>query len=97
MLPGEIAGACRALKTFDGLDDQQSLALGAEITSTRNLLHYGTEIVESARLTDTTRDPIMTLLSIGFKKHFQLTVGIAVLEHEGAWQSRKAMETLSTA
>lgn len=78
--------------TFDGLDHRQSLALGAEITSTRNLLHYGTEVVESARFTDTTRDPIMTLLSIGFEKLFKLTVGIATLEREGAWPTRKAMK-----
>jgi hypothetical protein len=93
LLPGEIANTYRALMTFDGLDERQSLALISEITSTRNLLHYGTEVVESARFTDTTRDPIMTLLSIGFEKLFKLTVGIAALEREGVWPTRKLMKT----
>lgn len=84
--------AYRALMTFDGLDHRQSTALIAEITSTRNLLHYGTEAVESARFTDTTRDPVMTLLSIGFEKLFKLTVGIAALEHEGAWPTHEVMK-----
>lgn len=80
--------------TFDSLDDRQSIALIAEITSTRNLLHYGTGVVESARFTDTTRDPIMTLLSIGFEKLFKLTVGIAALEREGAWPTRQVMKAV---
>jgi hypothetical protein len=54
-LHGETADTYGALMTFDGLDDRQSFALIAEITSTRNLLHYGTEAVESARFTDSGR------------------------------------------
>lgn len=61
------------------------------MTSTRNLLGYGVRVLRGARFLETTRDPIMTMLSIGVEKLLKLTVGAISLDETQAWPSKKMM------
>ena len=70
---------------FENLDSQQSAALLEEVTSTRNLLGYGLKALSSDASFATTRDPILTMLSIGFEKLFKLTLGLAELDLHREW------------
>ncbi|MFY1659315.1 hypothetical protein [Micromonospora sp. WMMD1274] len=69
------------------LDRQQGFALIAEMTSTRNLLAYGIRVLRAGAFIETTRDPIMTMLSIGVEKLYKLTLGLAALDHDHKWPS----------
>lgn len=74
------------------LDRQQGLALLAEMTSTRNLLAYGIRIIRTGAFIETTRDPILTMLSIGVEKLYKLTLGLIALDERRTWLTRDEMK-----
>lgn len=74
------------------LDRQQGFALIAEMTSTRNLLAYGIRAVRTGVFIDTTRDPILTMLSIGTEKLYKLTLGLIALDREHKWPAKADMK-----
>ena len=59
----------------DGLNQTQAFALIFETTSTRNLLGYCLWALRNARFWETTRDPILTMLSIGGEKLLKMSLG----------------------
>ncbi|MCD4850584.1 MULTISPECIES: hypothetical protein [Micrococcaceae] len=67
------------------LDREKAFALIEEMSSARNLLAYGTRVVRTAAFLETTRDPILTLLSIGVEKLYKLTLGLASLDTNQSW------------
>jgi hypothetical protein len=77
--------------TVEHLDTPRAFALIGEMTSTRNLLCYGVSVLREARFLETTRDPIMTMLSIGVEKLLKLTIGAISLDERQAWPSKKMM------
>lgn len=79
--------------TIEHLDNAKSFALIGEMTSTRNLLGYGVRVLRGARFLETTRDPIMTMLSIGVEKLLKLTVGAISLDETQRWPSKRTMIT----
>ena len=74
------------------LDRQQGFALIAEMTSTRNLLAYGIRVIRTGAFIETTRDPILTMLSIGVEKLYKLTLGLITLDGEHKWPNAAAMK-----
>ncbi|GAA1868718.1 hypothetical protein [Myceligenerans crystallogenes] len=74
------------------LDRQQGFALLAEMTSTRNLLAYGIRVVRTGAFIDTTRDPILTMLSIGVEKLYKLTLGLIALDCDHRWPTKSEMQ-----
>jgi hypothetical protein len=78
-----------------GLGREQGFALIAEMTSTRNLLSYGVLVIRTGAFIDTTRDPILTMLSIGVEKLYKLTLGLAALDREGKWPTKTEMQKRS--
>lgn len=77
---------------IEHLDHRQARALIEEMTSTRNLLAYGVRAVRTGAFIDTTRDPILTLLSIGVEKLYKLTLGLIALDRDHQWRSRAEMK-----
>lgn len=78
---------------FSGLTTAQALALDAEITSARNLLAYGERVVRTAPFADTTRDPSLTMLSIGVEKLLKVSLGLSILDETGSWPSASIMKS----
>jgi hypothetical protein len=78
--------------TFANLNQKQTLALIEEMTSTRNLLAYGVRVVRTGAFVSTTRDPILTMLSIGVEKLYKLTLGLIALDVDKQWPSAKVMQ-----
>ncbi|WP_026547010.1 hypothetical protein [Paenarthrobacter nicotinovorans] len=74
------------------LGREKAFALIQEMTSARNLLAYGTRVVRTAAFQDTTRDPILTLLSIGVEKLYKLTLGLASLDATHSWPTKRQMK-----
>ena len=74
------------------LGRQQGLALIAEVTSTRNLLAYGIRVIRTGAFIETTRDPILTMLSIGVEKLYKLTLGLIDLDRDHKWPNAAAMK-----
>lgn len=74
------------------LDRQQGFALLAEMTSTRNLLAYGIRVIRTGVFIDTTRDPILTMLSIGVEKLYKLTLGLIALDRDHRWPTKTEMQ-----
>lgn len=74
------------------LDHQQAFAFIEEMTSTRNLLAYGTRVIRTAAFLDTTRDPILTMLSIGVEKLYKLTLGLSALDASQSWPTKDEMK-----
>lgn len=77
--------------TIEHLDTAKGFALIGEMTSTRNLLGYGVRTLRGARFLETTRDPIMTMLSIGVEKLLKLTIGTISLDERQTWPSKATM------
>lgn len=77
---------------IENLDTEQSFAFIAETNSAASLLAYGVRVVRTARFIDTTRDPIMTMLSIGLEKLYKLTVGLLSLDTRGRWPTKAEMK-----
>ena len=74
------------------LDRQQGFALIAEMTSTRNLLAYGIRVIRTGAIVETTRDPILTMLSIGVEKLYKLTLGLIALDRDHRWPNATEMK-----
>lgn len=74
------------------LDRQRGFALIAETTSTRNLLAYGIRVIRTGAFIDTTRDPILTMLSIGVEKLYKLTLGLVALDRDHRWPTKLEMQ-----
>ncbi len=74
------------------LDRHQSFALLAEMTSVRNLLAYGVRAIRTGAFIETTRDPILTMLSIGVEKLYKLTLGLVALDRDHKWPSKSEMQ-----
>ncbi len=80
---GGVRQNLRMAQVQDGLNQTQAFALIFETTSTRNLLGYGLWALRNARFWETTRDPILTMLSIGVEKLLKMSLGLAhVAEHD---------------
>jgi hypothetical protein len=75
------------------LNQKQTIALLQEMTSTRNLLAYGVRVVRTGAFIETTRDPILTMLSIGVEKLYKLTLGLIALDVDKQWPSAAVMKT----
>jgi hypothetical protein len=78
--------------TIAHLDQQQGFAFLSEATSTRNLLAYGIRVVRTGVFSDTTRDPILTMLSIGVEKLYKLTLGLVTLDRDKSWPTKVQMK-----
>lgn len=52
---------------------------------------YGLRVVRTGAFVDTTRDPILTMLSIGVEKLYKLTLGVSALDKNGAWPTQSTM------
>jgi hypothetical protein len=74
------------------LDQARAMAFLAETTSTRNLLGYGVRVVRTGAFIETTRDPILTMLSIGVEKLYKLTIGLMRLAETEQWPSAAEMK-----
>lgn len=84
-------GRYRELVPFEHLDQPQSVALLEEIASTRNLLGYGVKVLRTGAFIETTKEPILTLLSIGLEKLYKLTIGLADLDLNHEWPTAATM------
>jgi hypothetical protein len=69
----------------DDLTTLQGLNLIQESDSAKHLLAYGVRAVRTAAFIETTRDPIMTMLSIGVEKLLKLALGLLHVEARGVW------------
>lgn len=69
----------------DELTMQQSLNLEQESDSAKHLLAYGVRTLRTAAFIETTRDPIMTMLSIGVEKLLKLSLGLIHVEDNRQW------------
>lgn len=63
----------------------KGFALSAEMTSTRNRIAYGLRVVRTGFFVETTRDPILTMLSIGVEKLDKLTLGPVAPDRDHKW------------
>lgn len=76
----------------DDLSFNQSIALIQETTAARNLLGYGTRALREAAFLDTTRDPIMTMLSIGIEKAMKMALGLAHVAEHRVWPPKTTFQ-----
>lgn len=76
---------------IENLSFHQGAAFQEEMISTRNLLGYGIHVMRTNAFIATTRDPILTMLSIGLEKLYKLTIGLDALNRGGEWPSRETM------
>lgn len=79
--PGRSAGTGVIL----GLDGQQGLVRLAEMTSTRNLFAYGIRTIRTGAFMDTTRDSMLSMLSIGVEMLFELTLRLIAVNRDHKW------------
>ncbi|WP_139230668.1 MULTISPECIES: hypothetical protein [unclassified Leifsonia] len=76
----------------DGLSRGQAIALIRETTAARNLLGYGLLALRRTRFVDTTRDPILTMLSIGAEKTFKMALGLVNVAAEQRWLGKNVLK-----
>lgn len=76
----------------DELTMQQSLNLEQESDSAKHLLSYGVRTLRTAAFIETTRDPIMTMLSIGVEKLLKLSLGLLHVEDNRRWLSLEVLK-----
>lgn len=69
----------------DDLSTLQGLNLIQESDSAKHLLAYGVRALRTAAFVETTRDPIMTMLSIGVEKMLKLGLGLNHIAETRAW------------
>lgn len=69
----------------DGLTVPQGLQLIQESDSAKHLLAYGLRALRTAAFIETTRDPIMTMVSIGVEKMLKLGLGLNHLAATRCW------------
>ncbi|XKH55534.1 hypothetical protein LG293_09680 [Citricoccus nitrophenolicus] len=75
------------------MTQKQGFALIAEMDSTRNLLAHGIRTLRTGDFVETTRDPVLTMLSIGVEKLYKLTLGLTALDREGSWPNKQQMKS----
>ncbi|MFS0852551.1 hypothetical protein [Microbacterium sp. 179-I 3D4 NHS] len=69
----------------DELSMLQEIHLSQESDSAKHLIAYGVHALRTAAFIETTRDPIMTMLSIGVEKTLKLSLGLRNVEDTGTW------------
>jgi len=69
----------------DDLSMLQGFNLIQESDSAKHLLAYGIRALRTAAFIETTRDPIMTMLSIGVEKMLKLALGMNHIAETRAW------------
>lgn len=69
----------------DDLSVLQSLNFLQESDSAKHLLAYGIRALRTAAFIETTRDPIMTMLSIGVEKMLKIGLGLGYLATNRVW------------
>ncbi len=77
-----------AMTFDDGLTTAQGILLNQESDSAKHLLAYGLRALRNAAFHDTTRDPVMTMLSIGSEKLLKVSLGLFNVATEHAWPSK---------
>lgn len=78
----------------DGLTHSQGFLLLEESDSAKHLLAYGLRALRSAAFHDTTRDPVMTMLSIGVEKLLKLGLGLIHVVERRTWPSKRTLQTV---
>jgi len=77
----------------DDLSRLQEINLIQESDSAKHLLAYGIRALRTAAFIETTRDPIMTMLSIGIEKMLKLGLGLLHVEDQGVWLSARVLKS----
>ncbi len=70
----------------------QGTTLIQESNSAKHLLAYGIRALRTAAFIETTRDPIMTMLSIGVEKMLKLSLGLLHVEEHRVWIPAKVLK-----
>ena len=77
-------------------DDDLSMAQGfnflRESDSAKHLLAYGIRALRTAAFIETTRDPILTMLSIGVEKMLKLGLGLRHVEDHRVWLPARVLK-----
>ncbi|MFC4223013.1 hypothetical protein [Lysinibacter cavernae] len=76
----------------DDLSELQSLHFIQESDSAKHLLAYGVRALQTAAYIETTRDPIMTMLSIGVEKMLKLGLGLNHVSENRTWLPVKVLK-----
>lgn len=76
----------------DDLTMMQGLMLIQETSGAQNLLAYGTRALRQAAFLETTRDPIMTMLSIGVEKALKTALGLAHVAEHRVWPPKSTFK-----
>ena len=63
-----------------------------ESDSAKHLLAYGIRALRTAAFIETTRDPIMTMLSIGVEKMLKLGLGLVHVEDNRVWLPARVLK-----
>lgn len=76
----------------DDLSHLQGLHLIQESDSAKHLLAYGLRTLRLAAFHDTTRDPVMTMLSIGVEKLQKVALGLLHVAEHRVWLPRRTLQ-----
>jgi len=76
----------------DDLSQLQEINLLQESDSAKHLLAYGIRTLRTAAFIETTRDPIMTMLSIGVEKMLKLGLGLLYVEENRLWLPARVLK-----
>jgi len=76
----------------DDLSRLQEINLIQESDSAKHLLAYGVRTLRTAAFIETTRDPIMTMLSIGVEKMLKLGLGLLHVEDNRVWLPARVLK-----
>ena len=76
----------------DDLSVIQGMHLIQESDSAKHLLAYGIRALRTAAFIETTRDPIMTMLSIGVEKMLKLGLGLLHVEENRVWLPARVLK-----
>ncbi|WP_313278405.1 hypothetical protein [Timonella senegalensis] len=75
--------------SFKGLTNTQGFSLLFEMTSARQLLAQGHELLLSDQAVDAKLDAVLTCLSIGTEKMLKILVGVSALHDDLPWPNLK--------
>lgn len=76
----------------DDLSQLQEINLIQESDTAKHLLAYGIRVLRTAPLIETTRDPIMTMLSIGIEKMLKLGLGLLHVQGNRVWLPARVLK-----
>ena len=91
-MSGLNPGARRVLD--DGLTQHQGILLIRESDSAKHLLAYGLRALRLSAFHDTTRDPVLSMLSIGVEKLLKVSLGLIHLDEHREWPTQKTFRTV---